>query len=49
MDYEAYTFVFLSKKNKQYFSLKCDIYYAFTFQPYNFFFNASYLYVLKLN
>ena len=33
MDYEEYTFVFFIKKNKQVFSLKCDIYYAFTFQP----------------
>ena len=32
MDYEGYTFVFLSKY-KQDFSLKCDLYYAFTFQP----------------
>jgi len=33
MDYEGYTFVFFIQKNKQVFSLKCDIYYAFTFQP----------------
>jgi len=32
MDYEGYTFVFYIK-NKQVFSLKCDIYYAFTFKP----------------
>jgi len=41
IDFEAYTFVF-SIKNTRFFSLKCDIYYAFTF-------NAIYLYVLKLN
>jgi len=34
MDYEGYTFVFFIKKNYQvFFSLKCDIYYAFTFKP----------------
>ena len=33
MDYEGYTFVFFIKNNKQVFSLKCDIYYAFTFKP----------------
>ena len=34
MDYERYTFVFFIQKNKQVlFPLKCDIYYAFTFQP----------------
>ena len=33
MDYEAYTFVFFIKKNNNIFSLKCDIYYAYTFQP----------------
>jgi len=43
IDYEEYTFVFFIK-NKQVFSSKCDLYYAFTFQPY-----ASYLYLLKLN
>ena len=32
MDYEAYAFVFFIKKEK-FFSFKCDIYYAFTFQP----------------
>ena len=34
MDYEGYTFVFFYQKNKLvFFSLKCDIYYAFTFKP----------------
>jgi len=33
MDYEGYTFVFFIKIIKQVFSLKCDIYYAITFQP----------------
>ena len=33
MDYKGYTFVFFIQKNKQVFSLKCDIYYAFTFKP----------------
>jgi len=34
MDYEGYTFVFFIQKNKQdFFSVKCDIYHAFTFQP----------------
>jgi len=32
MDYEGYTFVFFIKKTS-FFSLKCDIYYAFTFKP----------------
>jgi len=31
MDYEGYTFVFLSKYKKELF-IKWDIYYAFTFQ-----------------
>ena len=31
MDYEGYTFVFLSNY-KQDVSIKCDIYYVFTFQ-----------------
>ena len=33
MDYEAYTFVFTYVKQNKIFSLKYDIYYAFTFQP----------------
>jgi len=33
MDYEGYTSVFFIKKINKFFSLKCDIYYAFTFQP----------------
>ena len=33
MDYEGHTLEFFSR-NKQDFSLKCDIYYAFTFKPY---------------
>jgi len=33
MDYEGYTFVFFIKKINKFFSLKCDIYYAFTFKP----------------
>jgi len=33
MDYEGYTFVFFIKKINKFFLLKCDIYYAFTFQP----------------
>jgi len=32
MDYEGYTFVFYKKKINNIFSLKCNIYYAFTFQ-----------------
>ena len=33
MDYEGYTFVFFIKKNKHdFFPVKWDIYYAFTFQ-----------------
>ena len=34
MDYKGYTFVFFIKKTNKIFSLKCDIYFAFTFQPY---------------
>jgi len=33
MDYEGYTFVFFIKKINKFFLLKCDIYYALTFQP----------------
>jgi len=33
MDYEGYTFVFFIKKISTFFSLKCDIYYDFTFKP----------------
>ena len=33
MDYEGYTFVFFIIKINKFFSLKCDIYYAFTFKP----------------
>ena len=32
-DCEGYTFVFFIRKNKQVFSLKCALYYAFTFKP----------------
>jgi len=31
MDYEGDTFVFFIKKINKIFSLKCDIYYVFTF------------------
>jgi len=33
MDYAGYTFLFFIKKLNKIFSLKSDIYYAFTFQP----------------
>jgi len=33
MDYEGYTFVFFDENISKIFSLKFDIYYAFTFQP----------------
>jgi len=33
MDYEGDTFVFFIKQINKIFSLKCDVYYAFTFQP----------------
>jgi len=36
MEYKGYTFVFLSKY-KQYFLLKCDIYYALAFQRLKYF------------
>jgi len=32
MDYEGYTFVFFYQNINNFFSLKCDIYYALTFQ-----------------
>jgi len=32
MDYEGYTFVFFYQNINKIFSLKCDIYYALTFQ-----------------
>ena len=32
MDYEGYTFVFLYPNINKIFSLKCDIFYALTFQ-----------------
>ena len=32
MDYEGYTFVFFYQNINKLFSLKCDIYYALTFQ-----------------
>jgi len=40
MDYEGYTFVFFYKNNQD-FSLKCDIYYAFTLNRRNFFFKCK--------
>jgi len=33
MDYEGYTFVSFIKKINKFFSLTCDIYYAFTLEP----------------
>ena len=32
MDYEGYTFVFFNQNMNKIFSIKCDIYYALTFQ-----------------
>jgi len=49
MDYEGYTFVFFIKKINKFFSLKCDIYYAFTFKSSkkNFKMQVAYNYLLK--
>jgi len=50
MDYEGYTFVFLSKKNKQEFFIKMWYILCFYFSTEEkSFYNASYLYLLNLN
>jgi len=48
MDFEGYTFVFLSKY-KQGFSLENVIYIMILLLNQDIFFNASYLFLLKLN
>ena len=45
MDYEGYTFVFFINKINKFFSLKCDIYYAFTFQQYKDLFKMQVIYI----
>jgi len=45
MDYEGYRFVFFYQDINKMFSLKCDIYYAFTFQPSNILFKMQVTFV----
>jgi len=41
MDYEGYRSVFFYQNINKLFSLKCDIYYAFTFQPWKILFKMQ--------
>ena len=41
MDYEGNTFVLVYQNINKIFSLQCDIYYAFTYQPYKLLFKMQ--------